>query len=263
MSKRQGQGGEEGVGKEDHYCTTCLVALTDRLECAAVSAGQRQSASERERYKRGKKRKTVQNKRYKLSAQQHGWDRQEEVRRETQEAGFWSWQHWAAGKASISHLICLNLATEYNYRAIMSMKAVNDGTEKNVSPYCVWRTCNLCHRVLLGEKWCNHPCFHWAPLLGIPLWLAPVTVHLCHSLVIPLYSPQLACVILCHSMRSLTETTTHSIHSNDAMFLIGFDRCKKECQNDKYLCTQGGNLYFISCHSSGNIHSCAEDRLNC
>lgn len=34
-------------GKGDHYRTTCLVALTDRLVCAAVSAGQANTASER------------------------------------------------------------------------------------------------------------------------------------------------------------------------------------------------------------------------
>lgn len=33
-------------GKGDHYRTTCLVALTDRLVCAAVSAGQANTASE-------------------------------------------------------------------------------------------------------------------------------------------------------------------------------------------------------------------------
>lgn len=53
MSKRRGAGGERrGLGKGDQYCTTCLVALTDRLVCAAVSAGQRQPASEREKEKR-------------------------------------------------------------------------------------------------------------------------------------------------------------------------------------------------------------------
>ncbi len=51
MSKRRGAGGRGG-GWEREISTTCLVALTDRLVCAAVSAGQRQSASEREREKR-------------------------------------------------------------------------------------------------------------------------------------------------------------------------------------------------------------------
>jgi len=71
MSERRGQGKRRGLGKGDHYCTTCLVTLTDRLVCAAVSAGHRQPVSERKRDTRArKKRQKVQNKSYKLSAQQ-------------------------------------------------------------------------------------------------------------------------------------------------------------------------------------------------
>lgn len=55
MSERRGQGKRRGLGNGDHYCTTCLVTLTDRLVCAAVSAGHRQPASEKERYKSKKK----------------------------------------------------------------------------------------------------------------------------------------------------------------------------------------------------------------
>ncbi len=124
-----GPGGEEGVGKGRSVPPVWWLWQTGW--CVLLYQQARDSQRVRER---GKKGKTVQNKRYKLNTQQHGWDRQEEDRRETQEVGFWSWQHWAAGKASISHFNCLNLATEYNYRNHYEHESCEWQHWKNVSP---------------------------------------------------------------------------------------------------------------------------------
>jgi len=119
----------------------------------------------------------------------------------------------------------------------MSMKVVNDRIGKNLAAL-------LCdaHAIYAVMYYRGKSDVITLPSINpqSPPFGNPSVIRTCYcpslSFFHPSSSPQLACFILCHRRSSLTETT-HSIHTID--------------KNDKYLCTQGGNLYFISCHSPG------------
>lgn len=147
------------------------------------------------------------------------------------------------------------LTLNITIRTIMSMKVVNDRIGKK-------RGLLLCdaHAIYAMMYYWGKSDVTTLPSIDPPSppFGNPSVIRTCYcpslSLCHPSSSPQLACFILCHSRSSLTETT-HSIHTIDATCQIGFERCEEFFKNYKYPCTQGGNLYFISCHSPGNMNS--------
>lgn len=197
-------------GKGVHYRTTCLVALTDRLVCAAVSAGQANTASE---WASERERKVRNYKTFQYTKGTCCWLRYKQKEKMRQK---WKRRHRkfytdreTLNPAPLLHSdVCLwshlnkklfhNLETDTEkgtqpacWHNTMSLKVVNGSTD-TLSPLCVTfvSLCTIGESDVIILSSINPP----SPLSGNPLWFAPV--HLCLSVVIPLCSPQLRCVVL-------------------------------------------------------------------